>query len=142
MIATDFHTLLRGRFTSLLSWSDLDAFWDVLRRQTTSWYIYAVGEPVPTAPRSPAELDRFIVNVDELLRREHREDYCAIVYTDSKTEPTVVKIYDPNHLGVVCGTSDRRPLPGWILSQAPPLPLDDPRPVPANRSRWWHALWA
>ncbi|MCK7500047.1 MAG: hypothetical protein MZW92_64195 [Comamonadaceae bacterium] len=39
---------------------------------------------------------------DDLLRKEHREDYCGIVYADDlRPADACVKIYDPNNLGVV-----------------------------------------
>lgn len=142
MSADDFYTAFRGRFVSLLSWEDLAAFWEVLRaRADAGWYLYAVGEPVPQAPRCAEEVRRFIEAVDELLRRDHREDFCGIVYTDSKETPTLVKIFDPHNLGASCGSSAQPPKPGWIMSLLPPQPLEDRRPLPEARRRWWRALW-
>jgi len=63
------------------------------------------------------------------------------VYTDSKTDPSFVKIFDPNNLGVVCGFSDNPPLPGWVMSKIPPIELDASTFLPANRRRWWQNLW-
>lgn len=138
-----FHTAFRGYFTSLLSWSQLDAFWEVVRQQAgAGWYVYAVGEAVPTTPTGPDQVLNFIREIDTLLRAEHDEDYCGIVYTDSKTEPRLIKIFDPHNLGVSCGSSDNPPLPGWILSRIVPQPLQDRRPLPGNRRRWWQKLWA
>ncbi len=143
MCRDDFYTAFRGRFVSLLSWEDLAAFWEVLRaRADAGWYLYAIGEPVPRAPRSSEEVRRFIEAVDELLKRDHREDYCGIVYTDSKQAPTLVKIFDPHHLGVSCGYSIHPPMPGWVMSLLPPQPLEDRRPLPEARRRWWQALWS
>ena len=138
-----FYTALNGYFTSLLRWEQLDAFWQVLRSQSKqTWYIYAVGETPPNTSASPEELDTFIKEIDILLRKEHEEDYCGIVYTDSKSDPQLVKIYDPNNLGVVCGFSDQPPPPGWILSRIPPKPLKNKGIIPANRRRWWQRLWS
>lgn len=137
-----FYAALRGRFSSLLSWDDLSRFWDVVRAQPDGWYIYAIGEPTPTNPSSAAELDRFLTAIDQLLRNDHREDYCGIVYADDRQTPTLVKIFDPHNLGVSCGFSKNPPLPGWVLSRLPPLPLTDPRPLPENRRRWWRELWS
>ncbi len=137
-----FQTALRGNFTSLLSWAQLDAFWDVVRQHASAgWYLYAVGEPVPTQPSSPQQVLDFIHEIDSLLHTEHREDYCGIVYTDSKTEPRLIKIFDPNNLGVSCGYSDNPPLPGWIMTLIAPQELRDRRPLPGNRRRWWQKLW-
>jgi hypothetical protein len=141
-VLADFDTAYRGRFTSLLSWQQLAGLWDRLRAQADrNWYIYAVGLPTPTEPVSPAALGKFIDAIDALLRRDHREDYCGIVYVDDVDTPAMVKIFDPYHLGTSCGSSKHPPLPGWILSRIPPQPLADRRVLPANRQRWWRELW-
>lgn len=137
-----FHAAFRGSFTSLMQWAQLDAFWDVVRsRAGAGWYAYCIGEPVPAAPLTAAQLEKFIEEVDALLKRDHDEDYCGIVYTDSKTEPTFVKIFDPHNLGVSCGSSKNPPLPGWTLTLLPPAPLESRRPLPEGRRRWWQGLW-
>ncbi|HYQ72454.1 MAG TPA: hypothetical protein VET88_11080 [Gammaproteobacteria bacterium] len=127
----------------MLRWEQLDALWEVLARDAGGgWYIYAVGEPPPVRPASSAVLQRFLTEIGELLRREHDEPYCGIVYTDSMTAPAFVKIFDPNNLGVSCGYSDDPPLPGWILSKLPPVDLEAPSLLPGNRRRWWRRLFA
>ena len=131
----------RGRFVSLLQWSDLDAFWATLRGQADdSWYLYAIGEDVPTRPATAPQIGAFIEAVNALLRRDHRETYCAIVYTDSKTEPRFIKIYDPQRLGSSCGASSDPPLPGWILCRIPPAELTPGWPIAENRRRWWREM--
>lgn len=136
-----FMTAFRGSFTSALRWTQLNALWarlDTLADQ--GWYIYAVGEPPPQAPATAAELRRVVRELDSLLRRDHDEDYCGIVYADDPEQPRFVKIYDPNNLGVACGASVAPPLPGWILSQLPPIDLPAALPPPAARRRWWRRL--
>ncbi len=137
-----FYDAFRGRFSGLLSWEQLDAFWNVLRAHAgDGWYLYAVGEAPPTAPATVDQVGRFIGEIDALLRREHEEDYCGIVYADSISAPTFIKIFDPHNLGVQCGFSDNPPLPGWVMSLMPPADLQDKRPLPDNRRRWWQRLW-
>lgn len=137
-----FDTAFRGRFTSLLTWNQLDEFWNTLLTGVDDgWYLYAVGMPPPQAPRPRVDVVKFIDAVDRLLRQEHHEDYCGIVYVDSRERPGFIKIFDPNHLGVACGSSKHPPLPGWIMSRVPPVPLHDKRPLPVGRQRWWNALW-
>ncbi|MEJ2360994.1 MAG: hypothetical protein P8Z75_06150 [Gammaproteobacteria bacterium] len=138
----DYLQAFRGSFTSLLRWDDLDAFWQVLEaRADANWYIYAIGEPVPDMPASADQVKTFIAEIDKLLRQEHEEDYCGIVYVDDKTEPSFIKIYDPNNLGVSCGFSDNPPMPGWILSRLAPVELNDKTFLPQNRRRWWQRLF-
>jgi hypothetical protein len=138
-----FRVAFRGTFSSLMQWSHLDHFWDLVRhRADAGWYVYCIGEPVPTTPLTAAQVKRFIKEVDVLLHTDHDEDYCGIVYTDSRTDPTFIKIFDPNNLGVSCGSSKNPPLPGWTMTLLPPAHLDSKRPLPEGRRRWWRGLWA
>lgn len=144
-LESSFLTAYRGKFTSALRWGQLTQLWDTLRsRANNGWYIYAVGESPPTRPSSPGEVAVFIDEMDTMLRREHREDYCGIVYADDLAKPSFVKIYDPNNLGNVCGPGPRGappPLPGWILSTIAPEDLHATVAVPGNRRRWWQRLF-
>ena len=137
-----FRIAFRGRFENVLRWEQLDALWELLAKDAGGgWHIYAVGEQPPALPSSSELLQKFLVEISELLRREHVETYCGIVYTDSTTAPEFVKIFDPHNLGVSCGYSDDPPLPGWILSKLPPVDLKAPAPIPGNRRRWWRRLF-
>jgi len=124
---TELHPFMqtyRGAFSGILRWPQLDELWETLRQQTDKqWYIYAVGE------------------TDPLLRSEHKEDYCGIVYVDNRQSPSFIKIYDPHNLGVVCGFSDNPPLPGWILSLQEPIDLQTALPPAGNRRSWWQKLF-
>lgn len=137
----DFKTAFYGTFYSLMSWRQLAEFWERIE-PGIGWHLYAIGEPVPTAPASADEVGRFIREIDTLLRADHKEDYCGIVYTDNLDAPSFVKIYDPNNLGVSCGSSKNPPLPGWVMSLTPPSEMTPRGVVPANRKRWWRALFA
>lgn len=133
----------RGSFINMLRWPQLDALWQTLRSQPDKqWYVYAVGEPPPTQPLSAVELDHFLGEIDSLLHTEHDEDYCGIVYADDRDDPHFIKIYDPNNLGSVCGSSGAPPpMPGWILSELEPVDLKAALPLPGNRRRWWRRLF-
>ena len=139
----DYMTAFRGRFTSAMRWPQLDALWELLRGLNDGqWFIYAVGEEPPAEPAGKEQLATFIHEVDALLHREHDHDYCGIVYADSLTEPTIIKIYDPNNLGVSCGFSDNPPLPGWVLSRLPPVDLPLATQPPNVRRRWWQKIFS
>ena len=129
-----------GPFIAARKWEDLDRLWDAVRNRD-GWYVYAVGETPPTGPADADRLQAFLTEIDALLRREHDEDYCGIVYADDHEKPTLVKIFDPNNLGVVCGFSDNPPLPGWVLSIMPPENLPEAFPPPGSRKRWWQKIW-
>jgi hypothetical protein len=137
----DYMQAFRGSFTSALRWHHLDALWEVLRADADGgWYVYAVGEMPPAAPVEADKLQLFVHEIDTLLRREHAEKYCGIVYADDLQRPSFIKIYDPNNLGVSCGYSDNPPLPGWVLSKIAPVDLPAIA-VPKNRRRWWQTLF-
>jgi len=137
-----FYEKFKGSFSSCMRWDDLTIFWHTLRQHAyLKWYIYTIGEPIPSIAVEVKELELFITEIDSLLRKEHQEDYCGVVYVDDKNRPTFIKIYDPNNLGVSCGFSDNPPLPGWILSTIPPLPLEDKSVLTQQRKRWWQRLW-
>ena len=139
----DYLSAFRGSFYGLRTWQDLTDFWQVLKLHADAgWYVYAIGEPPPTHTLTSEQLRRFIDEIDVLLRREHDEEYCGIVYVDHKTEPSFIKVYDPNNLGVVCGSSTNPPLPGWVMSRIPPVDLHAAIIVPQSRRRWWQRLWA
>jgi hypothetical protein len=136
---SDFDTLFNGTLYSLLSWDQLTRFWDGLDKDA-GWYIYALGETRPDTIADAAHVEAFVREVDSLLRREHDEEYCGIVYADDLDTPTLIKIYDPNHLGVSCGSSHHRILPGWVMSRVPPSDLSPSHLVPQSRKRWWQGL--
>ena len=136
-----FLTAFQGSFVSTLRWPQFEALWLRLAQgERDGWYLYAVGEPPPVAPASATVFLQFLSEISELLRREHDEDYCGIVYADDLQQPTLIKIYDPNNLGVSCGYSDNPPLPGWVLSRLPPCDLPATRQT-RQRRRWWQRLF-
>ena len=141
--AVNYAEKFKGRFVGILRWEQLDELWAILNSDAgEGWYIYAVGELPPEETASKEQLLTFIKEIDVLLRQEHDEDYCGVVYTDDKTNPTFIKIFDPNNLGVSCGFSDNPPLPGWILSKLQPVELESALNPPNNRRRWWKRLFS
>jgi len=140
---SEFYARYRGGFSGILRWPQLDDLWNVLKSKASAgWYIYAIGEAVPGQPATVEQINTFIVEIDALIRKEHQEDYCGVVYVDDKTDPGFIKIYDPNNLGVVCGFSDNPPLPGWILSLVKPEQLDKNTFLSQSRKRWWRRLFS
>ncbi len=137
-----FLSAFRGSFKSTLRWPQLEHLWEALRRDAGGdWYIYAVGEAPPAAPADAEQVSRFIEQIDKLIREEHDESFCGIVYADDLDRPSFVKIYDPNNLGMVCGYSENPPLPGWVMSKLQPVDLQAALPPPGNRRQWWRRLF-
>ena len=139
--SSSFLQAFNGTFFGVLRWPQLDELWETLRDSNASWYIYALGEAVPAKTVSDDEFRQFITEIDELLRRDHDEDYCGIVYVDDFSQPAMVKIFDPNNLGSVCGSSGKRTLPGWVVSKLPPVDIAEALTPPNNRRRWWQRLF-
>lgn len=135
----DFDARFDGVLYSLLSWDQLAAFWGRLD-VSAGWYLYALGEARPEETADAEHVLTFIREIDSLLRHEHDEEYCGIVYADNLERPTLIKIYDPNHLGTSCGSSKMKILPGWVMSLLPPSDLDPSHHVPQNRRRWWQGI--
>lgn len=136
-----FDALYGGPLAGVVTWEQLSALWARIDPDA-GWYLYALGEAPPAQPANGDAVRRFIDEIDALLRREHREAYCGIVYADDLADPRLIKIYDPNHLGVSCGSSKNPPLPGWIMSRAAPRRIQPHGATPAGRRRWWQALFA
>ncbi|MBI3775186.1 MAG: hypothetical protein HY273_06480 [Gammaproteobacteria bacterium] len=140
--SNDYLTAFNGSFAGMLHWSQLDDLWTVLRNDAAGqWYLYAVGEPPPAAPANAGQVERFITEINQLLRRDHQEDYCGVVYVDELLQPRFVKIYDPHHLGVSCGFSNNPPLPGWVMSKLAPVDLQLQGPLTGERKRWWQRIF-
>ena len=136
---TEFQRLYTGRVWSVMGWDQLTAFWKRID-PAAGWYLLAVSvSPAPTLADA-ATVATFIERIDTLLRNEHHESYCGIVYADDLDNPRLIKIYDPNNLGSSCGSSKNPPGPGWIMSRDAPNELPSSHPVPENRKRWWQRL--
>ncbi|WP_343074975.1 hypothetical protein [sulfur-oxidizing endosymbiont of Gigantopelta aegis] len=115
-----------GRLIGVLRWEQLNELWVTIQTgKTDDWFIYHIGEAPPVTACKPEKLHHFVEEIDKLLKHDHEHDYCGIVYADDKDAPTFIKIYDPNNLGHVCGSSGAPPpLPGWILSKVQPIDLE------------------
>jgi hypothetical protein len=138
---SEFDRYYNGLLYSVMRWDQLTAFWQKVDAGA-GWYLYAVGHELPQAPSPADRVQKFMRELDELLRREHHEDYCAIVYADDLDAPNFIKIYDPNHLGSSCGSSSMKSsvLPGWLMCKTPPRELEMRGVVTGQRKRWWQSF--
>jgi hypothetical protein len=137
---TEFQRLNTGRLWSVMGWDQLTALWQRVD-PAGGWYLLAVGAgETPTVAADAVVVSAFIERIDALLRNEHHESYCGIVYADDMDNPRLIKIYDPNNLGSSCGSSKNPPGPGWIMSRVPPDEIVSARPATESRKRWWQGL--
>lgn len=131
----DFHVRLKGTFSGILHWQQLDELWG--RIKGGQWFFYQVGEPLPARKLGGEELAARIDALDTLLRHDHDYHYCGVVYADNVQAPTLVKVYDPNNMGSFCSHSATPTPPRWILSTCQPAAIESHAPVPSNRKHWW-----
>ena len=137
-----FKTAFKGKFLGILKWHHLDDLWvKVKDTSEEGWFIYAVGEEPPSKITQGLDVDVFIDKLDVLLRREHDEAYCGIVYANDLTNPSFIKVFDPNNIGTSCSVGQDAPLPGWIISKIPPIDLPEAMKPTANRRRWWQKVF-
>lgn len=140
---TRFMTLYQGYLQGVMKWADWDEFVETLQAQKEKdWFVYHVGEEPPEKAATSEQFATFVNEISTLLKKEHDEDYCGIVYTSDPKEPQLVKIYDPNNLGVVCGFSENPPLPGWVISLEKPDDLIMAFPPVQTRKRWWKKIFS
>ena len=140
---SSFMSQYNGPLTGLMHWPQWDALTMMLNSVNKGdWYVYYVGEEVPAAPLSSPQFERFMHEIDTLLRSDHQEKYLGIVYADNLEQPDFIKIYDPNNLGAACGSSGLRVLPGWIISRCAPVDLQAEFPNPGGRRRWWQGVFS
>lgn len=138
---SEFDRKYNGLLYSVMRWDQLTAFWEKVDAGA-GWYLYAVGHELPQTSSPADKVQQFMRELDDLLRRDHHEDYCAIVYADDLDAPNFIKIYDPNHLGSSCGSSSMKTsvLPGWLMSKSPPRELEMHGLVTGQRKRWWQSF--
>ena len=137
-----FLNVFQGSFSGILRWPQLDELWLTIQQSNNQWYVYQIGENVPQQVLSTEKFKTFIKHLDGLIRKDHGETYCGIVYVDNIVEPSLIKVYDPNNLGSSCGSSGGPPpLPGWTISLLPPSDLPVAFAPPANRRRWWKSFF-
>ena len=139
--ASEFSLKFNGYFFGTLEWADLDALWARLLAAPEGWYASLSGEPPPEAPLEVEALRRFVTELDALLRREHVEKFCGIVFADNREQPGFIKIYDPNNLGCSCGTQVGANVPRWVLSRLRPDSIVVDQPLPNGRKRWWQGIF-
>jgi len=136
---SDFLTAYNGRMSGVLRWAQLDNIWQHLDA-TDGWYLYQIGATLPNAVISAEQLTQSIADIDTFLREQHETSYCGVVYADSLSEPTLLKIYHPRKMGASCGSSGSTVLPKWTLSKHPPIDLLEWSLAKDDKPAWWKQM--
>lgn len=140
-INKSFEECMNGRFYGVLQWADLDRLWEKVRAEPEGWYAALTGEAPPAKPLTPAELDKFITEIDALLHKEHHYNYCGVVYVDEPAKPAILKIFDPYNMGSGCRVGGEPIPPLWVLSRIQPTLMQSNIPLSGSRRRWWQELF-
>ncbi len=134
-----FEKALSGRFEGILRWADLDKLWARLKAADGAFYVYEVGTDVPDKPLGAKALAARVDEINKILRDNHDEDYCGIVYVDDPDAPSLIKVFGPKNLGASCGTSGSKIWPRWVISKVKPsavgVELDE-----AGKPAWWKSF--
>lgn len=120
---TAFWRAYGGRFSGILSWDDFDAFWQLLADNPDGWFVF---DPSGDAPERVASAEDFAATLDAAricLEQVRSRSYCGAVFTDDRSAPGFVKVFDPYRMGGLCGGPAQRILPRWIFSRIAPDPL-------------------
>jgi hypothetical protein len=88
-----------------------------LSNNPNDWYLYNTSKVVPKTVVNANDFLNAINNIKKVIKSEHQERYCGIVYTNDLNNPDFVKIFHPNNLGKSCGSSENPPIPQWLLSK-------------------------
>ncbi len=134
-----FVELASGSLAGILSWEELDRLWQCISEPGNApWYLYKSGEPPPNTPLDEDELKVQLASLNTHLRKSHDRPYCGVVYVDSVTQPTLIKILDPESLTSLCNIYGKTPLHGWVISRLKPVSLKSMEEADSDFQR--HAL--
>ncbi|BBB24261.1 conserved hypothetical protein [Isorropodon fossajaponicum endosymbiont JTNG4] len=120
----DYIERLKGRFIGIMQWDDYHALFDKLNSNPNDWYLYDTLKVAPKAVVNASEFIDTLSDIKKVIKSEHQERYCGIVYTNDLDSPDFVKIFHPNNLGKVCGSGENPPIPRWLLSKDKPMDIE------------------
>ncbi|MBW5290355.1 MAG: hypothetical protein Rsou_0922 [Candidatus Ruthia sp. Asou_11_S2] len=121
----DYIERLKSRFIGIMQWGDdCHALFDKLNSNPSDWYLYDTLKVAPKAVVNASEFIDTLSDIKKVIKSEHQERYCGIVYTNDLDNPDFVKIFHPNNLGKVCGSSENPPIPRWLLSKDRPTDIE------------------
>ena len=131
---TAFWRAYQGRFSGLLNWDEVDAFWRALAGDAEGWFLFEPEGAAPEKPLSANALREFLAEAAALVNSRRERSHSGAVYVDDAEKPRMIKIFDPANMGAACAVSNRRTYPKWVLSRVPPEAL--PQPEPPARKGW------
>lgn len=113
-----------GNLSGLLSWPEFDEVCERIKHDTrTGWFVYDLDERPPLHTTTGDELKRFISSLNTRIHTQYARQHCGIAFTDSISEPCILKIFNPKLLKSICNVYGTSPVHGWVISREPPIDL-------------------
>jgi TusA-related sulfurtransferase len=106
----------------VIDWHVLDQIWHFIQHSEYSkWHVFENDTPLPAENRpnvvdTRGELASSLKALKDYLRQSHPQRYCGLVFTDSFTEPTLIRIFDPKLVTSMCNIYGNTPAPSWVIS--------------------------
>lgn len=114
--------LMPGTLAGIIDWKILDQiFSNIQHSDDSNWRLYSNGTPLPGDKQSRdvdtgGDLASSLQSLNVYLRLAHPRNYCGLVFTDSLTAPTLIRIFDPKFLTSMCNIYGNTPAPSWVIS--------------------------
>jgi TusA-related sulfurtransferase len=114
--------LMPGTLAGIIDWHILDQVFSIIQHSNDSnWRLCSNDTPLPGENRSKVvdasgDLVTFLIALNAYLRESHPRNYCGLVFTDSLTEPKLIRIFDPKFLTSMCNIYGNTPAPSWVIT--------------------------
>jgi TusA-related sulfurtransferase len=114
--------LMPGTLAGIIDWHVLDRIFSIIQHSDDSkWRLYSNDTPLPGDHRpnnvdTSGNLASSLKALSAYLRQSHPRNYCGLVFTDSLTGPTLIRIFDPKYLTSMCNIYGNTPAPSWVIS--------------------------
>lgn len=133
----DYLAQFQGRFIGIMQWDDCHALFDTLTANPANdWHFYdTTRTTMPQTVIDANTLVKQLTTIKSILQTEHQERYCGIVYVDDLKNPNFIKIFNPNNLGKICGSSEHPPIPQWLLSKTQPVDIVEKFALPPENQQ-------
>ena len=128
---TPFWAAYQGRFSGILSWPDVERFWDAMAASNGGWFVFDTEQAAPDATVTGAEFAETLGKATALINTRRDRSHCGAIYVDDIQSPAFIKIFDAAAMGSACNISGIAVLPRWIISRM--KPDDVPAPAPPEK---------
>lgn len=113
---------MSGTLSGVIDWHVLDQIWHFIQHAADpKWNVLENDKPLPGVSRPNivdfhGDLASSLNALKDYLRQSHPQRYCGLVFTDSFTEPTLIRIFDPKLVTSMCNIYGNTPAPSWVIS--------------------------